>query len=82
MGDKFFDENMNPISFGEMIEEDRRKVAEEIINELESNPNEDDSISPNIQHWIEQKKIQLRKKYRLNSPPHPLREEKLYPKIK
>jgi len=33
----------------------------EIIRELESNPNEDGSISPNIQHWIERKQAQLRK---------------------
>ena len=34
---------------------------QEIINELESNPNPDGSISPNIQHWIEAKQAQLRK---------------------
>jgi uncharacterized protein (DUF2336 family) len=33
---------------------------EEIIRNLESNPNEDGSISPNIQHWIERKQAQLR----------------------
>ena len=38
-------------------------LVEEIINELESNPNKDGSISPNIQHFIEQKKSQLRKKF-------------------
>jgi len=37
--------------------------AQQIINDLETNPNEDGSQSPNIQHWIEQKKIQLRNKY-------------------
>ena len=36
-------------------------VIEEVINELESNPNEDGSISPNIQHFIEKKQSQLRK---------------------
>jgi len=36
--------------------------VKEIINELESNPNEDGSTSPNIQHWIEKKQSQLRKK--------------------
>ena len=36
-----------------------------IVEGLESNPNEDGSISPNIQHWIEQKQIQLRKLYQL-----------------
>ena len=40
-----------------------QEQAQAIINELESNPNEDGSISPNIQHWIEQKQIQLRNKF-------------------
>ena len=39
------------------------QAIEEVINELESNPNEDGSTSPNIQHWIEKKQSQLRKKY-------------------
>lgn len=45
------------ISFIENLLSQQRK---EIINELESNPNEDGSISPNIQHWIESKQRQLR----------------------
>ena len=40
-----------------------QEQAEAIIAELESNPNEDGSISPNIQHWIEQKQLQLKKKF-------------------
>ena len=40
-----------------------KAVREEIINELESNPNSDGSISPNIQHWIEKKQAQLRQKF-------------------
>lgn len=40
---------------------------EEIINELGSNPNDDGSISPNIQHWIEHKQMQLRKKFLLSN---------------
>ena len=32
---------------------------EKAVDELGSNPNEDGSISPNIQHWIEQKQAQL-----------------------
>lgn len=42
-------------------QEYKKELVEEIINELESNPNEDGSISPNIQHWIEHKQTQLRK---------------------
>ena len=38
--------------------------VESIINDLESNPNKDGSISPNISHWIEQKQRQLRRKYK------------------
>jgi len=34
-----------------------------IINDLETNPNEDGSTSPNIQHWIERKQSQLKRKY-------------------
>ena len=37
--------------------------VKEIISELESNPNEDGSISPNIQHWIEKKQTQLKSKF-------------------
>ena len=44
-------------SLVELFEDERTKL----INELESNPNEDGSISPNIQHWIESKQRQLRK---------------------
>ena len=40
----------------------KKMAKNEIINELESNPNKDGSTSPNIQHWIEQKQIQLREK--------------------
>jgi hypothetical protein len=40
-----------------------RETAQDIINDLESNPNQDGSISPNIQHWIEQKQAQLKRKY-------------------
>lgn len=40
-----------------------QRLVEEIINELESNPNSDGSISPNIPHWIERKKAQLKAKY-------------------
>lgn len=39
------------------------KLIEEIINDLETNPNADGTTSPNIQHWIEQKQIQLKRKY-------------------
>jgi hypothetical protein len=40
----------------------QKELIEEIINELESNPNPDGSQSPNIQHWIERKQSQLRNK--------------------
>ena len=43
------------------ITQSQLAVIEEVINELESNPNEDGSISPNIQHFIEKKQTQLRK---------------------
>ena len=36
-------------------------LLEEMIKDLENNPNEDGSTSPNIQHWIEQKQIQWRR---------------------
>ena len=36
-----------------------------IVGDLESNPNEDGSISPNIMHWVEKKQSQLRKLYQL-----------------
>ena len=57
----------------DVYEEDMQKIVEralqkvredtikEIIDKLELNPNEDGSISPNIQHWIEKKQSQLRK---------------------
>ena len=38
-----------------------KEDVERIIDELESNPNEDGSVSPNIQHFIEKKQTQLRK---------------------
>ena len=41
----------------------QEKLIKEIIDELESNPNEDGSISPNIQHFIEKKQQQLRRKF-------------------
>ena len=44
-----------------------KEEQERIINELESNPNEDGSQSPNIQHWIEMKQLQLKTKYFLTS---------------
>lgn len=34
-----------------------------VIDDLEENPNLDGSQSPNIPHWIEAKKKQLRDKY-------------------
>lgn len=37
-----------------------------IIDELESNPNEDGSQSPNLQHWIERKKSQIKRKFNLS----------------
>ncbi|MBI4092181.1 MAG: hypothetical protein HY427_03195 [Candidatus Levybacteria bacterium] len=40
-------------------------TAEQIIQELETNPNEDGSVSPNIQHWIEKKQSQLRKLFNI-----------------
>lgn len=45
------------------LRQDREKLVERIINELESNPNEDGSTSPNIQHWIEHKQMKLRKQF-------------------
>jgi len=39
-----------------------KSEREKLINDLESNPNPDGSISPNIQHWIEKKQFQLRNK--------------------
>ena len=41
----------------------RNTILEEIINELESNPNFDGNISPNLRHWIEQKQAQLKRKF-------------------
>lgn len=46
-----------------IINKEEKKLVGEIINELENNPNEDGSISPNIMHWIEKKQSQLRRKY-------------------
>ena len=37
-----------------------KDLLQSVIDNLGSNPNEDGSQSPNIQHWIEQKQIQLR----------------------
>ena len=34
-----------------------KEDVERIIDELESNPNEDGSVSPNIQHFIEKNKL-------------------------
>ena len=39
------------------------ELVKEIINELTSNPNEDGSQSPNIQHFIEKKQSQIRRKF-------------------
>lgn len=47
----------------QVIEEAKQEGAMEVIQELTSNPNPDGSISPNIQHWIEQKQIQLKTKF-------------------
>lgn len=46
--------------FESHLHERDKEIIRFVINELESNPNEDGSISPNIQHWIERKQIQLR----------------------
>ena len=46
----------------------KEEEVREVIAELETNPNPDGSISPNIQHWIEMKQTQLRNKY---LPPNP-----------
>lgn len=45
------------------LQQEIAKAREEIINELGSNPNEDGSVSPNIQHWIEAKTAQLKRMY-------------------
>ena len=50
-------------SFKKTLEESLQEQAQAIINELESNPNEDGSISPNLQHFIENKQSQLKKKF-------------------
>jgi len=55
---------MGGLSCGVYLEitiEVAKRYAELIVRELESNPNKDGSISPNIQHWVEQKQEQLRK---------------------
>jgi len=44
----------------------KKEMLEVVIGEMESNPNEDGSESPNIHHWIERKQIQLRKLLALN----------------
>lgn len=38
-------------------------MVKEIVNELESNPNEDGSASPNIMHFIEKKQSQIKSKF-------------------
>ncbi|MEI6532480.1 MAG: hypothetical protein WCO06_01430 [Candidatus Roizmanbacteria bacterium] len=43
----------------EVIDLLKKQILQAFINELESNSNKDGSISPNLQHWIESKKIQL-----------------------
>ena len=48
----------------ELINENDNNIKK-IINELGSNPNEDGTPSPNIQHWIEKKQIQLKNFYHL-----------------
>lgn len=50
----------------ELLDSHSQKLVSELINELESNPNEDGSTSPNLQHWIEKKQSQLRKLYKIN----------------
>ena len=47
--------------FEDILDKFEALVIEEVINKLETNPNPDGSISPNIQHWIEAKQRQLRK---------------------
>ena len=37
-----------------------KDLLQSVVDELGSNPNEDGSQSPNIQHWIEQKQMRLR----------------------
>jgi len=41
----------------------RTEIIPNIINDLELNPNVGGQQSPNIPHWIESKKYQLRKKW-------------------
>jgi hypothetical protein len=38
----------------------QKEMMEDVVAELETNPNPDGSISPNIQHWIERKQSQIR----------------------
>ena len=49
--------------FQDFILSSLQEQAKAIINELESNPNDDGSISPNLQHFIENKQSQLKKKF-------------------
>jgi hypothetical protein len=44
----------------ELISSYTKDLLQAFIDDLGSNPNEDGSQSPNIQHWIEQKQIQLK----------------------
>ncbi len=41
----------------------RQEAAQAIINDLDTNPNPDGSISPNIMHWVERKQMELKAKY-------------------
>lgn len=43
-----------------LLDQQRSEIVNDIINELESNPNSDGTISPNLQHWIEAKQSQLK----------------------
>ncbi len=49
-----------------MYELGKKEMLEMVIDELESNPNKDGSVSPSIQHWIERKQMQFRKLLALN----------------
>lgn len=47
----------------EYFEAGKREGAKAVIDDLTTNPNPDGRVSPNIQHWIENKQIQLKAKY-------------------
>lgn len=52
--------SINPI---EEIKDFINQLLQELIDTLDTNPNPDGSESPNLQHWIERKKSELRDKY-------------------